>query len=194
VMLSRRRALIPCVALALVFGASPAWAHGILHHAEPAPDSTVGKAPTEIVALLTEPPAPNGKFVVRDGCDRTVNDGFEVDEALITAAVDGAQPGQWHVRFDFISKVDGHRYAETYSFKVSGKKDCSKPQPGKDQPDTSDGEAHSGGDDSGSGEAAAPAGRGAPAGDEGTFPIVPVALGSVVLVGVALLARRSVRS
>jgi methionine-rich copper-binding protein CopC len=193
VMPARRSALISYLVLVLAFWAIPARAHGILHHAEPAPDSTVQKAPSEIVALLTEPPVPQGKFVVKDGCDRTINDDFEVDNALITAAVGAAQPGLWHVRFDFISKVDGHRYAETYSFKVAGKKDCSKPHSGGDHEKASDGEAGPGDDDSGSDAAAGPSDQGAPAGGEGSFPIVPVALGSVALVGVALLARRSVR-
>lgn len=192
-MLARRTLLISCLVLAIASWALPARAHGILHHAEPAPDSTVGKAPNEIVALLTEPPVPNGKFVVKDGCDRTVNEDFEVDNALITAAVSAAQPGLWHVRFDFISEVDGHRYEETYAFKVAGKRDCSKPRSGGHDDEgtheeTGSGDASS--DNAGSGSEAAPADEGEA---QGSFPIVPVALGSVALVGVALLARRSVR-
>jgi methionine-rich copper-binding protein CopC len=170
--------------------AAPVGAHGILHRAKPAPDSTAKKVPDEVMAELTEAPVPDGRFVVKDGCDRTVNDGFEVDGETITAAVTDAQPGPWTVRFDFISKVDGHRYEESYSFKVAGKKDCKSDEPADDDADT----AASSDDHSDDGDhAGGPTEAREPASDEGSFPIVPVALGSVALVGVAFFARRSVR-
>jgi methionine-rich copper-binding protein CopC len=198
-MMVIRRMLTALFAFGLVASwAAPAGAHGILQSAEPAPDSTAKHVPHEIVTELTEAPVQDGRFVVKDGCDRTVNDGFEVDGETITAAVADAQPGPWTVRFDFISKVDGHRYAQSYSFKVAGKKDCKADElAGGDSDDAADDDAgtatadddHSDGGD----HAGGPTDAGEPASDEGSFPIVPVALGSVALVGVALLARRSVR-
>lgn len=185
------RRLTVLFALGIVASWAPlVAAHGILHHADPAPDSTVKKVPDEVMALLTEAPAPDGKFVVKDGCGRTVNDGFEVDGETVTAAVADAEPGSWKVRFDFISKVDGHRYAQTYSFEVAGKKDCragAGDEAAKHNTHTASNE------DSEDGAGAAGGAGGGPASDEGSFPVVPVALGSIALVGVAFLARRSVR-
>jgi methionine-rich copper-binding protein CopC len=197
-MLSRRTAtlLISLIAVAIV--AAPAGAHGVLHHADPAPDSRAKEVPTEVSAILTEAPVPSGKFVVTDGCDRKVNDSFDVDGVTVTAAIGDAQPGAWKVRFDFISKVDGHRYSEDYAFAVAGKRDCSPPEEteepvSQDEPyDDSTGSGAGADEDQalpsdGDGNATSPAS------DEGSFPIVPLALGTVVLVGVAVLARRSVR-
>jgi methionine-rich copper-binding protein CopC len=193
-MLVRRSAVLLLALVALVLGGT-AGAHGILHHADPAPDSRAKTIPEEVAATLTEAPVPDGKFVVVDGCGRTVNDGFEVDGVTVTAAIGDAQPGAWKVRFDFISMVDGHRYAEKYAFSVAGKMDCSPPEddeePASDQPHDDSTDSGAGTDDD---RGLPPDGDAStPASDEGSFPVVPVALGTVALVGVAILARRSVR-
>jgi copper resistance protein C len=181
--------------LAIVGGAA-ALGHGILKSASPAPDAEVTKPPSEVSTTLTESPLPDGRYIVRDGCDRVVSTNYTVQGDTISARVNDAQPGNWKVRFDFISSVDGHRYNQTYSFTVAGTKDCSKPEEEEDADEDADRQSGaSSSDDAGASEteegddghvnmaSEAPT-------DESRIPVVPLAATSVVVLGLAILGRR----
>jgi methionine-rich copper-binding protein CopC len=134
------------IAVAVVgFSAMPASAHGLLKHATPDRGARVARVPRVVSVTLTQPPLPDGRLIVRDGCGRVVSGDSEVDDDTITAAVRLAQPGKWRVRFDFVSAADGHRYARSYAFTVAGRKDCTQ-NVGSDRVRRSRVEKPSGGD------------------------------------------------
>lgn len=187
-----------CTVALLVVGGT-AVAHGILKSADPAPDSRASSVPRTVTTTLTEEPVPDGRYVVRDGCGRVVSDGFEVDGDTISARTRDAQPGNWKVRFDFISSLDGHRYNETYSFSVAGQKDCSEPEPeGEEEaePEAHEEEAE---EDGGSVSSAPPsdssadeAAGSAPVEEPGRqVPSLPLTLAGAAAIGLALFGRRS---
>ena len=192
----RRFLLVFVVGAALVVGGGAvALGHGILKSAQPEPKSEVAEPPGRVSTTLTEAPLPDGRYVVRDGCDRVVSSDYEIDGDTISARVTDGRPGNWKVRFDFISSVDGHRYNQMYSFTVAGKKDCSEPEDEEDADDAaaeSPGASHGDGD---TGEAAetddthGDMGGEAPA-DESRIPVVPLAATSVAALGLAVLGRR----
>jgi methionine-rich copper-binding protein CopC len=126
-MLQRRVVVLVILAMgAVVTWAAPGRAHGLLESATPAPDARVSNIPRVVEVSLSQPPLPGGRLMVRDGCGRIVNEDSKVEEATITTEVESAEPGQWRVGFDFVSATDGHRYARTYSFVVTGKRDCDR--------------------------------------------------------------------
>ncbi|MGH2697858.1 MAG: copper resistance CopC family protein [Actinomycetota bacterium] len=125
-----------CLLLAIVALSLPmpsAAAHGLLKKANPAPDVDLARIPQTVSVTLTQPPMPNGKLTVRDGCGRVVSEGSNVDDDTITADVSSARPGRWRVRFDFVSATDGHRYGSSYSFTVKGERDCGQDQEGQER-------------------------------------------------------------
>jgi len=119
-----RGGLFILVFLALSAVALPAKAHGLLEDANPEPDANLARVPNAVSVTLTQPPMPNGKLTVRDGCGRVVSGASDVDDDVISADIASAQPGRWRVQFDFVSATDGHRYGDSYSFAVKGKRDC----------------------------------------------------------------------
>jgi methionine-rich copper-binding protein CopC len=192
--------LVSRALLALVLGGAivatngaVAFAHGILESASPEPDSRVTEAPERVSTTLTEAPIPDGRYVVRDGCDRMISSGFKVDDRTISADLHEGQPGIWTVRFDFISSVDGHRYNRMYSFKVDGKSDCAEPDEEADGGGaekstgmTPDRESHPDDSKMTSGESQGDAGP--------PIPLVPLAVTSVAALGLAVLGRRPASS
>ena len=119
-----RKGLFILVFLSLGVVALPAEAHGLLKDANPAPDANLARVPGAVSVTLTQPPMPNGKLTVRDGCGRVVSGGSDVADDVISADIASAQPGRWRVQFDFVSATDGHRYGDSYSFTVKGERDC----------------------------------------------------------------------
>ena len=184
------------IALVVVAGGTAALAHGILESAKPEPDSTASAPPRVVTTTLSEDPVPDGRYIVRDGCGRVVSKGFTVDEDTISAPTPDGQPGRWQVRFDFISSEDGHRYNETYSFSVKGKKDCSAPEEpveeNGDDGDESSGSAsstNSSGSSGSSQEAAGGSAQGPATGPQ--VPVVPLTIASAAAIGLAVLGRRN---
>jgi len=179
----------------LVVGSSVALAHGILESARPDPDSTASKPPRVVTTTLSEDPVPDGRYIVRDGCGKVVSKNFTVDGDTISAPTPDGQPGKWQVRFDFISSADGHRYNETYSFSVKGKKDCSAAEETVAEDDAED---EAGGTDTSSSASgtsheetrgSAHAGGATNAGPE--VPAVPLTIASAAAIGLALLGRKN---
>lgn len=120
---------------------------------------------------LTEPPGPGSTMTVVDGCKRNVATRVKRSGSALVAVVKKAEPGRWHARFRGVSSVDGHTTRGGVRFVVRGKRDC-----------TNEPETQVGGGARTQIEAEAPEGEG--------FPIVPIAVGSLILVGGALVLRR----
>lgn len=160
----------------IVLPAAPAWAHGVIESAHPAQGSTVAEPPRELSVHLAEPAAPGSTLVVTDGCGERVGDEGRIEGQMFTLPIQDGRPGRWNVKVRSISSVDGHLVRESFSFKVRGKKDCS---PEESPSNNDDDEVE----------------LGAPQppiqNDESSFPVVPFALGTVVLIGLAIALRRS---
>lgn len=161
------------IALVITAALTPrAFAHGERGGSDPKAGARLGRAPGSVTVSFTEPPTGDGKFEVTDGCGRDVVTDLKIQNTEIEATLAGGQPGKWNVSWKIVSGLDGHPSSDGYKFSVAGgEPDCSVPAP-----------AESGG-------------RGSAAGDEpsgrSNIPWIPIAVGSVVLVGAAVLLRRS---
>ena len=156
----------------LLLCAAPAFAHGDLQGSNPEGGSSIAKRPKRISLTLTEPPGPGTTVRVTDGCKRNVPARVDQSGQDVTAAVSQGEPGRWHVRFRAVSSIDGHTSKGGIRFTVRGKKDCSK--------DGSDVEIDGGSDTLIESEESTGS----------TFPVVPVVIGSAVLIGVAFVLRK----
>jgi len=165
--------------LLLVIAWSPvARAHGDLVSTIPKQDSKLKKPPDHLIINFTEPPAKGSVVTVRDGCRDDVVDELDFEERVGHVFLSEGRPGDWKVSYKVISAADGHKTAGSYSLTVAGKADCSE-KPPKDEPPK----------DNGSGEGPQATGDGGDD-DESSFPVVPVALGSLGVIALALVARR----
>ncbi len=176
-----RRALLASTAAGALFclWAAPAFAHGDLHGTVPEKGSTLARAPDHLIINFTEPPAEQSVVSVTDGCSDEVIDELEFDGKAAHVFLSKGQPGKWKVSYKVVSAVDGHRTNGSYALKVTGKRECSGTGGAPDGPDK---------DGSGPGPQAGEDGD--PDEEESSFPVVPVALGSLGLVALALVARR----
>ena len=166
-------------ALVLLLASVPghAWGHGDLQGTDPERGSQVKKPPATVTVTLTEAPARGSVMTVRDGCGRKAPGEVFVQDNDLGYSVSGGEPGAWRATYRAISAEDGHLTQGKLAFTVAGKKDCSK------------GSNESPGDQIGGG---ADTRIDSPPGDEGSsFPIVPFAIGTLVVVGAALFLRRS---
>lgn len=174
----KRHLLVVGTVLALLWVGAPVGAHGDLAETTPARDSTVRKVPRRVSVTFTETPARGGSQVkVRDGCGDQVASAVNLKGRTMEIEVAGARPGKWMVSYRIVSAEDGHPSRGSYGFKVAGAKDCNG-----DEPDAGPTE---GPPEEGVGAAEDPAGS-----DGGSFPILPVAVGTILIVVVALILRR----
>jgi copper resistance protein C len=183
-----KRVLFPLVvlALALAFPAA-AYGHGTLESAIPPPDSTLGKPVNHLILNFTEPPTKDAVFKVVDGCGDDLIDQTAVQERTgHVFLVKGGEPGKWKVSYKVVSSVDGHVAKGSYSLKVKGKADCGD----GDKPAGNGGGGGTGDNAGGGGDQAAPTDDSQEE-DGSSFPIVPVAIGTVALVALAFIARRA---
>lgn len=173
-----RKLIVIGAVLGLTAAAAPAGAHGEIQGTDPEARSTVRRAPRSVAVTFTEAPTAQAVLEVSDGCKRDVAQAVDVTDATATVRLASGRPGKWRVSYRVISALDGHLTRGGYTFTVAGKKDCT---PGDDPTgDPGDGPTQ-----------AAP-----PAGDEDEpegsgAPVVPIALGAIALVAVALIVRRS---
>ena len=176
-MMARHTALfLPLVVTALALPVTPVRAHGDVRSSTPAEGSSLRRPPESVLVRLAEPPAQGSDLVVTDGCRRQVSGRSTiVATSNLQAPVSGGQPGRWNVKVRFISSVDDHLVKESFPFTVRGEKDCS-PQGSAQDPD----------DDVELGDPQPPIEN-----DETSFPVVPFALGTGVLIVVAIALRRS---
>lgn len=172
--------IVAFVALVLAGICAPAGAHGDIQASDPAPDSRVRRAPRSVAITFTEAPTAQAILDVRDGCRRNVAQGVEVADATATVRVATGQPGKWRVSYRVISALDGHQTQGSYTFRVAGRRDCNPDEP-TPEPDPED----TGGDPE-----AAPTDDGDDTSGSGA-PVIPIALGAVGVVVLALILRRS---
>jgi methionine-rich copper-binding protein CopC len=164
-----------------VGAAAPAGAHGEIQGTDPAQDATVRRAPRTVAITFTEAPTAQAVLKVRDGCGRAVGQGVEIVDATATVRLAVGQPGRWHVSYDVISALDGHRTRGGYAFTVSGDRDCT-PDEATAAPEPTD-------PDDG---VAAPTDEGDGDGTAGSgAPVIPIALGAAGVLVLALILRRS---
>jgi copper resistance protein C len=163
-----------------VLPAPPAAGHGEIESTFPKAGSTLERAPDHVLINFTEAPTPDGVVEVKDGCGVNVISQALFDDRVVHIFLRDAQPGKWSVSYRVVSAVDGHETSGGYGFTVAGNQDCS-----------SEGGGRSGSkQDRGGG---GPAAGGSSDDDGGSFPVVPVALGSFAIVGIALAARLATR-
>lgn len=172
-------ASVAAFAAALVLTALPAGAHGDIEDSSPAAGSTVRRGPENVSLVLAEPPADGSSLLVSDGCNREVSGRPRIDGDRMSVAISEGQPGRWRVRVRSISSVDGHLVREKLSFRVRGKKDCSPDKTPAEDDESPDDEVE----------------LGAPQpplqNDEPTsFPFVWFAVGTLLVVAVAIALRR----
>ena len=177
-MLISVRARALAAAFTLVLLLSPgAWGHGELQGTDPLKGQTLNKVPRRVSVTLTETPQRNARFIVVDGCKRTVSDAVAVEGNVLSATIEGtARPGDWIMSYRAISSEDGHLTDGSIRFKVAGKKDCSPDQepPSSETPIPSD----------------SPTGRADdPGGDGGSSPVLPIILGGTAILGLGLAVR-----
>lgn len=175
-----------CTILVWLAVAGPAAAHGTLRTTRPEAGSTAPRVPRQIEIDFTEPPTNDPTIGIKDGCRRPVAlDVTRTPEGMVNVAVDKtAQPGKFTVTYRIVSATDGHPSRGSYSFTVSGKKDCSQDKPKKTEPPG----ASSG--DGGGEQAGAPD----PAPEDvggGSSWLLLVGGGTLLLVVVAFVLRRS---
>lgn len=158
---------------------APAFGHGDLQGTSPEDGSTVPKPPGRVSITLTEAPTRGAEASATDGCKRDVASAVSVDGSDIVVTIDGGEPGRWKVTYRAVSSVDGHQTKGKVGFEVAGKKDCSSgdAEEPEDEIDAAD--------DPGIVENPNPP-------DEGGMSwLLWVAVGTVALVIVAFLVRRS---
>jgi len=175
-----RSAIALTILVLFMLPAGPTWAHGDIESAHPAQGSKVTKPPREVSVHLAEPAAQGSTLEVTDGCKESVGGEAQIDGEMFTIPIEDGRPGRWNVKVRSISSVDGHLVKESFSFTVKGKKDCSP----EESPDDDD--SNSDDDDVELGDPQPPIEN-----DETSFPVVPFALGTVVLIGLAIALRRS---
>lgn len=156
------RAVLSMTVLIVVATSAPAFAHAALTKATPKNGVTLDAVPPAVVIEYAEPPTTDSRFKVIDGCGRDVARNVEILNQQITADTDSGQPGEWKVEWSVVSAVDGHLTKDGVAFNVAGEADCE--QVAADDTPTDE--------ESGS-----------------TFPVVPVAVATLLILGVALVVR-----
>lgn len=160
-----------------------ALAHGDLESTIPEADSKLKKPTDHIIINFTEPPAKASSVEVVDGCKDDIIEEVDFEERVAHVFLSEGQPGRWKVSYQVVSAADGHKTDGSYSLTVAGKADCSDKGGGKDDAN--------GGDDDSDGTGSGPSAGGDDPDEEGSsFPVVPVIIGTAVLLALALLARR----
>lgn len=108
------------LALLVLAGAEPAWAHAHLESAVPAVDGTVRAAPTEVSLAFTEKLEEKlSKIVVRDASGRQVDKGdtrfVGGDAKTLVVTLAALAPGTYTVSWTARS-VDTHQTTGTFTF------------------------------------------------------------------------------
>ncbi len=164
-----RRFLVPVVlalsATALCLVPEAAFAHAERTSSTPEEGSRLRRIPTTLTVNFSEPPTSGASVTVLDGCGRDIVSGIDVNGQTIDASLAEGAPGQWTVQTSVVSAVDGHNTRDSWSFRVSGRAECSSvPPPG--------------------GAAPSP-----PTSPGGSIPVVPLVVAGIAVVGMALIVR-----
>jgi methionine-rich copper-binding protein CopC len=167
--------------IVLALWPTAALGHGETATTDPEAGAALRKAPRSVAVTLTEPPAKNAEYEVVDGCGDTVSGDPQVNDAVLSVAISGGEPGRWQAKYRVVSSVDGHLTKDSFSFTVDGKRDCSD---GSEE--TKNGNNGNGDENDGGGGGTA---RGPDEDDGSSFPVMPVVAGTAALVGLALVIR-----
>jgi copper transport protein len=179
---SIRRSVVTTTAglIFLIAGATPAFAHAEINldQTKPRGGSTLNRAPSHVRLSFTEAPTKQASVTVTNACNEDAIKTVSVSDNDVHVFLKRpGEAGKYEVEFAVVSAVDGHPSRGKFAFIVSGEPDCSAdPSPGDDDDDGN-------GDDGGVATPTPPA-------DDSSFPIVPVAIGSGALIGIAFIARR----
>ncbi|MEA2460347.1 MAG: copper transport protein [Actinomycetota bacterium] len=168
---SKRVLALTLLSGALAVGPSTiAAAHGELESGTPKEGAVLQKVPKHAYLNFSEAPSDDSVLKVTDGCGRDVVKKLERFDITLHAELTPGQPGTWKMSYDVISDEDGHETEGSYNFKVQGTKDCSQ--------------------DTASGGTDGTQASGSPLpGEDSSFPVVPVAIGALVLIGGAVAVR-----
>jgi methionine-rich copper-binding protein CopC len=156
----RTRTIGFCVSTILIVLSAPAFGHAALTSSDPEKGARLSAAPESVTINYAEPPTNNSRFAVTDGCEREITDSIEILNDTIEATLRDGQPGKWTAEWTVVSAVDGHATEDSVSFQVRGEPDCSQAA-----------------DDEG------PAVR---TGPESSFPIVPIAIATGLILALAI--------
>jgi copper transport protein len=112
------------VYVAAVTLASPAAAHASFVAASPSPGRGLPQAPAAVVLRFNEPlNLPLSSVEVRDADGRDVTEGgtqpVEGDESAMRRRLALLPPGEYTVRWETVSTLDGHRLHGTYTFGIA---------------------------------------------------------------------------
>lgn len=169
--MSAKRGWLPILVLAFLVGsATPALAHAERSGSTPDDGERLKSAPNNMRIEFTEPPIADAAFEVLDGCGRDVVQGIEVQGTEITASLAEGQPGEWSVRTQVVSGIDGHSTKDRWAFSVTGTEDCeAEPDPGDGDPEASAEDITD---------------------DGGSFPLLAFAAGTLLVIALALMLRK----
>lgn len=179
--MKRRIAAVTTLAwVLLAVTTGPAAAHGDYRDSSPKPDEVLSEVPGEIVVTLSEPSTKDSGIVAKDPCGNVAEDVSVSNNDIIATVSSEAQPGEWRIKWEAISAVDGHSTTGTFKFSVSGGADCTAEGSTPDPTETDAGEDV----DLAAGDDSPPA-----SGEGSSFPVIPAVLGGAGLVALALFGR-----
>jgi methionine-rich copper-binding protein CopC len=180
-MMAKRCSSLIVAAIALWLAVpAPAGAHGGLEGSDPAADARVKRPPGRVTMGFSEFPSEDSVMKVLDGCKRDVVSSTSVAGSDLVGVIGSGQPGKWKASYRVISAEDGHLTKGSFSFTVTGKKDCN---PDDDKKDGGDGSATAAPPED-------PNGASGAGDDDSSVPVVPIALGATGLVVIGLVVRR----
>ena len=132
-MTSHRARLVATavVALAIVGGTSaPASAHAAYKNSDPADETSVSSAPSQIWAEFTEPPGPGSFMEVFDECGEQVDAGDSRNDGYrIYLSMSGTRSGTYRVTFNVASATDSHVTRGEFTFMAASGEPCPAEEP-----------------------------------------------------------------
>ena len=175
------------LAIALVgLGATAAFAHGETVKTDPEKNASLDAAPGVVTVDLSEPPTDGSLFEVTDGCGRNVAAHVTADGNKLIAHLEAGQPGKWKAAYRIVSAADGHPSDGTWSFTVEGEADCNDEEATTTSPAATESPEHASEHED---DAQRVAGTPASDSDDGGFPLIPVVVGAVAVLGAAAFVR-----
>lgn len=133
VMTSQRARFVAIAIIGLaIVGASitPVSAHAAYKSSDPADESTVPSAPSQIWAEFTEPPDNASRMQVFDPCGDQVDAGdSRSDGYRVYVSMSGSRAGTYRVTFFVNSAVDNHPTRGEFTFTVADGEECPGAEP-----------------------------------------------------------------
>jgi len=188
-MIIRAIGSVVLAAALLCLGASAALGHGETVKTDPKKNATLSAVPQRVVVDLSEPPTNGSLFKVTDGCARNVAAHVTVEGNRLVAHIDEAQPGEWKAAYQIVSAADGHPSEGNWTFTVEGEAACGEDESTTGSPAPTESATGHSGDVSEPEDTERIAGTPASDSDDGSFPLIPVVVGAIVVLGAAAFVR-----